>query len=158
MSMLQAWVFDKVAVVVFPWHEPVDPPERGARVEVRLLAEEPHRGSYAAAQRVVIDRPMFRADLFDQTTAPPGNLRSAHFHSHFDGVEPTDRLWPDQIKRDPTGWLAEELADLPALLARGGANVGADDVQADADELRDAIPAIVAAVEATWDAVRAAPV
>jgi len=158
MSVLQAWVFDKVAVLVFPWHEPVEPPERGARVEVRLLADEAHRGSYAAAQRVVIDEPMFRADLFDQTTAPPGNLRSAHFHTHFDGVEPTDRVWPDAIKRDPTGWLATELADLPALLRRGGANFDPKAVQSDAAELRDAIPAIVAAVEATWDAVRTAPV
>jgi hypothetical protein len=158
MSMLQAWVFDTVAVLVFPWHEPIEPPERGARVEVRLLAAEPHRGSYAAAQRVVIDEPMFRADLFDQTTAPPGNLHSAHFHAYFEGVEPTDRLWPDAIKRDPTGWLAAELADLPGLLARGGANVDGAAVEPDAAQLRDAIPAIVAAVEATWDAVRSAPV
>jgi hypothetical protein len=158
MSMHQVWVFDKVAVLVFPWREPMDPPERGARVEVRLLADEPHRGSYAAAQRVVLDEPMFRADLFDQTTAPPGNLRSAHFHPHFDGVEPCNREWPDEIRRDPTGWLAAELADLPGLLARGGANVDAEAVKSDAAELRDTIPAIVAAVEATWDAVRSAPV
>src|SRR5690242_7978750 len=116
--MLQAWVFDRVAVLVFPWHEPIDPPERGARVEVRLLADEAHRGSYAAAQRIVIDHPLFRADLFDQTTAPAGNLRSAHFHPNFEGVEPCNRVWPDAIKQDPTGWLAAELADLPRLVAR----------------------------------------
>ncbi len=156
--MLQAWVFDRVAVLVFPWHEPIDPPERGARVEVRLLADEAHRGSYAAAQRVVIDHPLFRADLFDQTTAPAGNLRSAHFHPNFDGVEPCNRVWPDAIKQDPTGWLAAELADLPRLIARGGAELDATLIAADADALRNAIPAIVDAVEATWSAVRAAPV
>jgi hypothetical protein len=156
--MLQAWVFDNVAVLVFSWREPIDPPERGARVEVRLLADEPHRGSYAAAQRVVIDHPVFRADLFDQTTGPPGNLRSAHFHPHFEGVEPCDRVWPDEIQRDAAAWLAAELADLPGLLARGGAEVDAPAVAADAEQLRDAIPAIVAAVEATWSAVRSAPV
>jgi hypothetical protein len=158
-SMLQAFVFEHVAVVVFPWYEPIDPPERGARVEVRLLAPEAHRGSYAAAQRVVIDRPVLRADLFDQTTHPAGNLRSAHFHSHFDGVEPTDRLWPDQIKADPTGWLKDELGDLGRILTRAGAK-GADDavVARDADAVRDAVPVIVAAVEATWDAVRSTPV
>jgi hypothetical protein len=153
--VLQAWVFDKVAVLVFPWREPVDPPERGARVEVRLLADEPHRGSYAAAQRVVIDDPVFRADLFDQLTAPPGNLRSAHFHPHFDGVEPSDRVWPEAIKRDPTAWLAGELGDLAQLLVRAGANVDPTAFEADGAELCDAIPAIVAAVEATWDTVRA---
>ena len=35
--MLHAFAFDNVAVLVGPWHEPMDPPERGARVEVRLL-------------------------------------------------------------------------------------------------------------------------
>ena len=64
--MQQAFVFERVAVLVGPWHEPVEPPERGARVEVRLLANEPRRGSRSAAQRVVLDQPVFRADLFDQ--------------------------------------------------------------------------------------------
>ena len=39
--MRQAFVFERVAVLVGPWYEPMDPPERGARVEVRLLADEP---------------------------------------------------------------------------------------------------------------------
>jgi hypothetical protein len=153
--MLQAFVFERVAVLVGPWHEPVDPPERGTRVEVRLLDHEPRRGSWSAAQRVVIDQPVFRADLFDVVSEPPGNLASAHFHDRFDGVEPTDRLWPDGIKQDPTGWLAAELGDLGRLLERAGAEAGdAVAVGRDADALRDAIPAIVAAVNATWDTVR----
>jgi hypothetical protein len=156
--MLQAWVFDTVAVLVFPWNEPAEPPERGARVEVRLRAEEPRRGSFSAAQRVVIDEPLFRADLFDQVTAPPGNQRSAHFHPSFEGVEPCDRAWPDALRRDPTGWLAAELGDLPGLVSRGGASLDAAALARDAAELRAAIPAIVAAVEATWSAVRAVPV
>jgi hypothetical protein len=157
--VLQAFVFDHVAVLVFPWNEPIDPPERGARVEVRLRPDEPHRGSYAAAQRVVVDDPVFRADLFDQLTAPPGNLRSAHFHPHFDGVEPCDRVWPAELRQDPTGWLATELADLAGLLARADVDAAtAAWVDDDAAELRDAIPTIVAAVEATWGTVRAASV
>jgi hypothetical protein len=51
--MLQAFVFESVAVLVGPWREPVDPPERGTRVELRLLDQEPRRGSWSAAQRVV---------------------------------------------------------------------------------------------------------
>src|SRR5262245_27126837 len=62
----QAFVFEKTAVIVGPWWEPAEPPERGARVEVRLRADEPRRGSASAAQRVVIDQPVFRADLFDR--------------------------------------------------------------------------------------------
>lgn len=158
-SMLQAFVFENVAILVFPWHEPVDPPERGTRVEVRLLAPEPHRGSPSAAQLFVIDAPVFRADLFDQTNGPAGNLRSAHFHPHFDGVEPSDRFWRDEIRQDPTAWLEGELGDLASLLERGGVDTaGAPWVVGDADAVRDAIPAIVASVEATWETVRSAPV
>jgi hypothetical protein len=157
--MLQAFVFENVAVLVMPWSEPADPPERGTRLELRLLEHEPRRGSFSAAQRVVIDEPVFRADLFDQVNAPPGNLRSAHFHPDFDGVEPSDRAWSDEIQQDPTGWLARELSDLARLLERARVDV-ADPVSLarDAAALRAAVPAIVAAVEATWDAVRAATV
>jgi hypothetical protein len=152
----QAYVFDGVAVLVGPWYEPVDPPERGTRVEVRLLETGPRRGSPSAAERVVIDQPVFRADLFDQTTAPPGNLRSAHCHLGFDGIEPTDRVWDDAIREDATGWLAGQLSDLPGLLARCGVDVSDTEwVDRDAAALKAAVPAVVAAVEATWDEVRA---
>ena len=154
--MRQAFVFDHIAVIVGPWHEPMTPPERGTRLELRLLDEEPTRGSRFAAERVVIDQPLFRADLFDQADGPPGNLRSAHFHPAFDGIEPSDRVWDDRVKRDPLGWLADQLGDLPRLLKESGADAAeADWVDADAAALRDAVPAIQAAVQATWDEVRA---
>ena len=157
--MLQAFVFENVAVLVFPWHEPGEPPERGTRVEVRLLEPQPQRGSRFAAQRVVIDHPVFRADLFDQVTAPPGNLRSAHFHPNFDGVEPSNRFWRDEVKQDPAGWLSTELSDLGKVLERGGVEIaGAEWVEGDGAAVRVAIPAIVAAVEATWESVRSVPV
>jgi len=153
--MQQAFVFEKVAVLVGPWHEPMTPPQRGARVEVRLLADEPRRGTRSAAQRMVIDQPVFRADLFDQVDDPPGNLRSAHFHPRFDGVEPCERHWSDALRADPTGWLAGQLGDLRRLLESSGVDVaGAPWLDVDATALRDALPAIVAAVEATWDDVR----
>jgi hypothetical protein len=153
--MRQVFVFEKVAVVVEPWHEPADPPERGARVEVRLLADEPRRGSASAAERVVIDAPVFRADLFDHVDGPKGNLRSAHFHPYFDGIEPCDRHWADEIKSDPTGWLAKELADLPRLLERGRVRVAdASSVERDAVALRAAVAEVSAAVESVWLTVR----
>ena len=156
--MLQAFVFDNVAVLVGPWWEPAHPPERGTRVEVRLLGGEPRRGSPSAAQRVVIDEPVFRADLFDQTDAPPGNLRSAHFHPNFEGVEPSDRFWRDEIKRDPTGWLAQELGDLRRVSSRRCGPLRHAVGRYRRRRVRDAIPAIVTAVEATFDGVRTAPV
>jgi hypothetical protein len=153
--MIQAFVFDHIAVLVGPWREPADPPEHGARVEVRLRAAEPQRGSYAAAQRVTIDMPMFRADLFDLAERAPGNLAAAHFHEGFDGVEPRDRVWPDGIRDDPLGWLAGQLGDLRMVLARGGADAStiaaSDD---DAVALKAAIPEILNAVESAWTEVR----
>ena len=154
--MRHAFVFDKIAVLVGPWHEPADPPERGTRVEVRLLDDEPRRGTASAAQRVVIDRPLFRADLFDQVDKPPGNLESAHFHPWFDDVEPCERAWPAELARDPLAWLEAELVDLRRLAERGGVPTadaaGLDD---DAVALKAAIPGILHAVETTWDDVRA---
>jgi hypothetical protein len=99
---------------------------------------------------------VFRADLFDQLDAPPGNLHSAHFHPRFDGVEPCERRWSDAIRHDPTGWLTAQLCDLRQLLERSGVDAaGAGWLDGDAAALRDAVPAVVAAVEATWDEVRA---
>jgi hypothetical protein len=153
--MLHAFVFENVAVLVGPWNEPVEPPEQGTRIEVRLTESQRRRGSFSAAQRVVIDQPVFRADLFDRMDSPPGNLLSAHFHPNFDGVEPCDRVWRDEIKHDPTGWLTDELSDLEHLLHRAGVEVtDAASVARDAHALRAAIPAVVAAVTATWNAIR----
>jgi hypothetical protein len=154
--MRNAYVFEGIAVLVGPWHEPMTPPERGARVEVRLLDLEPKRGSRFAAERVVLDQPVFRADLFDRTDSPAGNLKSAHFHPRFEGIEPCDRHWDEAIQRDPAAWLAGELRDLGALLERSGADVGdAPWLAGDADALRAAVPEIVDAVESTWADVRA---
>jgi hypothetical protein len=155
--MQQLFVFDHVAVVVFPWQEPEEP-VRGARVEVRLRVEEPHRGSESAAQRIAVDQPLFRADLFDRFDKPGPNLLGAHFHAGFDGVEPQDREWPKRITADPIGWLRAELGDLGALLTRSGFAAAEPWVETDATALRNALDLIVAAVEATWTEVRATPV
>ena len=155
--MLRVFTFERVAVVVSPWWEPGEPPELGARVEIRLLPDEPHRGSESAAQRVVADLPVWRADLFDQVGAPAGNLLSAHFHPGFDGVEPRARTWPESLRQDPITWLTGELGDLVALCVRSGRpEGGASDaaLSRDADALRAALPEIVAAVERTWTEVR----
>ncbi len=149
--MKQAFVFETVAVLVGPWHEPADPPERGARIEVRLLDAEPARGTFSAAQRVVIGQPLFRADLFDRLDRPVGNLERAHFHPRFDGVEPCDRVWPRELHADPTGWLAAELNDLEGLATRAGlAPAEVASLSDDAAALRKAVPDVVRAVESAW--------
>jgi hypothetical protein len=146
-----AYVFDRIAVLVIPARVTNrDPQETGARVEVRLRDVEPRRGSWGAAQRVVIDRPVFRGDLFDQGDQAPGNWGGAHFHPSFDDCEPTGRYFNDGLTVDPAGWLAAELSDLPRLLARSGL-VDPDEpwVAADALALREAIPVILDAVRCT---------
>jgi hypothetical protein len=147
-----AYVFERIAVVVIPVRVTNrEPQETGARVEVRLRDDEPRRGSWGAAQRLVIDRPIFRGDLFDQIGHPPGNWGGAHFHPSFDDVEPTGRFFNDDLSVDPAGWLTAQLSDLPALLARSGL-VDPDEpwVAVDAVALREAIPVILDAVRCTW--------
>src|ERR1700760_4632458 len=70
--MLYAWGFDRVGVVASDLYF-VDPEpnpgqegaERGVRVEVRLLDRPPLTGSVYAAQPIVIDRPVWRGELFE---------------------------------------------------------------------------------------------
>lgn len=154
--MQRVWTFERTAVVVMPWHEPMSPPERGARVEVRLLAREEQRGSRAASQRIVLDRPVCRYDLFDTTDAPPGNLNAAHFHPQFSGDEPGERVFDEGLRADVCGWLAQDLSDLEGVVARSGVDVEAREVAADADALRLVVDEVIAAVEATWADVRSA--
>ena len=122
------------------WSSP-DPTggERGVRVELRKTA---HRGTRSAAQEVWVDQPLWRADLFDVIDGPPANLARAHFHPNFEGVEPSDRCWDEQLSRDPFGWLAEQLCD---LVVTSGATGDEDWLAADAAELARNVPTIVEA-------------
>lgn len=149
-SIRHAFVFDHVAVLVGIAHVDGNPPERGARVEVRLLGDERRQGSRRAAEPLTIDRPMFRADLFDRLDASPGNLASAHFHPSFKGVEPCYRQWPDALRSDPVGWLRSELGDLRQLLERSGLESdNAPWLDADAAAVESALPQLMDAVETT---------
>jgi len=147
-----AYVFERIAVVVMPVRVTNrDPQEIGARVEIRLRDVEPRRGGWGAAQRMVIDRPIFRADLFDQVDKAPGNWGGAHYHPTFDDIEPIGRFFHDGLTADPEAWLTAELSDLPAVLRRSGL-VDADEpwVPAEAVALREAIPVILDAIRSTW--------
>ena len=93
--MLHTFVYSRVAVLVRHWFEiGLDDGvlEHGARLELRRLEPQPHRGTESAAQRIVIDRPVWRADLFDRLDRPAGSFSAAHFHPRFDGDEPCDRV------------------------------------------------------------------
>jgi hypothetical protein len=106
--------------------------EHGARIEVRELREEPHRGSESASQVVIVDRTMWRADLFDRLSDTPGSFGVAHFHPRFTDNEPCARVRDTALTADPWGWLGDQVATLGA--AAGGDAWDLD--PADAAELR----------------------
>jgi hypothetical protein len=141
--MLIAFTFTRLAVNVRRWFEisSAAVKEHGARVELGLLDPQPHRGIESAAQKTVIDRTFWRADIFNRLDRPPTSFSAAHYHPYFDGVEPSERSWSVELTGDPWTWLADQLRDVEARLEEAGLDPGlAID---DADDLRSFVPQIV---------------
>lgn len=101
------------AVIVRHWFE-VDlddaSMEHGVRIELREMPAQPRRGSESAAQLVVADRPLWRADLFDRLADEPGTFGAAHYHPQFEGNEPCARVWDTTLTSDPWAWLGDQFA------------------------------------------------
>ena len=158
--MLAAFGFETLGVVVGDMYfvNPAPPagqetPERGVRLELRLVDRaEPH-GSIYAGIPISFDRPVWRVDLFGSTESEPGTLDRAHHHPRFDGWEPGRRHFVDELSADPLSWLAGQLADPDTVLARAGVDV---DLVTEADKrgLAAAAPEIIAAVQRMLDGVR----
>jgi hypothetical protein len=112
----------RTAVVVRHWFE-IDlddaSMEHGARIELRELTAQPHRGSESAAQLITLDRPLWRADLFDRLADAPGSFGAAHYHPEFSGDEPCPRVWDRDLTASPWDWLGHQLADLGAAQPGG---------------------------------------
>lgn len=158
--MLAAFGFETMGVVVGDMFF-VDPrplegqetPERGVRLELRLVDRDEPQGSIYAGVPICFNRPVWRVDLFGSTESPPGTLDRAHHHPRFDGWEPGRRHFVPELSADPVAWLADQLADPAAVLARAG--VDPDEVpEADKAGLAAAAPEIVAAVKRMLDSVR----
>ena len=158
--MLAAFVFETMGVVVGDMYF-VDPnplagqetPERGVRLELRLVDRAEPQGSIYAGVPIAFTRPVWRVDLFGSTASPPGTLDRAHHHPRFNGWEPGRRHFVPELTADPGSWLADELADPAAVLARAG--VDADEVsEVDKSGLAAAAPEIVATVKRMLDGVR----
>lgn len=128
-------MLSRTAVIIRHWFE-VDlddaSMEHGVRIELRALAPQPRRGSESAAQLVVVDKPLWRADLFDRVTDAPGTFGVAHYHPRFDGNEPCARVWDETLTADPWAWLGNQFAQLGA--GEGGSEAWPVD-PADAPEL-----------------------
>jgi hypothetical protein len=158
--MLAAFGFEAMGVVVGDMYF-VDPnpnegqetPERGVRLELRLVDREKPQGSIYAGVPISFTRPVWRVDLFGSTESPPGTLDRAHHHPRFNGWEPGRRNFVPELSADPVGWLTGQLADPAAVLERAGVEPG-EVSDADKAGLAAAAPEIVAAVKRMLDGVR----
>ena len=142
--MLYSFVHSRVAVLVRHWFEiglTDGVLEHGARLELRLLEPQTHRGTESAAQRLVIDRPVWRADLFDRLDRPAGTFSAAHFHPRFDGDEPSDRIFREELTADPWAWATAQLSDLQAVADAAG--LPPDAFADDARDVREQIRMII---------------
>jgi hypothetical protein len=159
--MLQVFAFDKVGVVLSDLYF-VDPnpgkgqegPERGVRLEVRMMAQGQLNGSIYSARPIEIGQPVWRADLLEAADGPPGSLNRAHHHPGFRGWEPGKRVFDRGLSGDPVRWVGEQLADLSGLLERAGIESDAA-LAADAEQLRASVPDIERALSGLLDRVKA---
>jgi len=159
--MLQVFGFDRIGVVIGDIYF-IDPtpakgqegPERGIRLEVRMLEPGELTGSIYSARPISIAEPVWRADLLESADGPPGSLNRAHHHPNMRDWEPGKRVFDRALSSDPVGWVGTMLSDLEGLLDRAGIDVDAA-LAADAENLRGAVPEVQRAVTGMLDRVKA---
>ena len=159
--MLQAFVFERVGIVVGDLYF-VDPnprpgqegPEHGVRLELRVVDRGELKGNIYSATPIEVGRPIWRVDLLESVDGKPGSFNRTHHHPKFTGWSPQPRAFLRELSADPLGWLAGELADLPAILDRAGVPQDIAD-PSDAASLKDMAPTIVDVTRIMLDKVRA---
>ena len=126
--MLQAFVFERVGVVVGDLYflDPNPRPgqegaEHGVRLELRAIDRGELKGTIYSATPIEVGRPIWRVDLLESVDGKPGSFNRTHHHPKFTGWNPNPRVYLKELSADPLGWLAGQLADLPGVLAGGGA-------------------------------------
>ena len=150
--MRSAVIVGAIAVTAEYWEESQadGTRETGCRVQLRRVrvvpASEPPPVPRRDAVFWSIEAPVWRADLFSEDGgAVP--FDAAHYHPTFAGLTPCERVFDPAIQADPLAWISWRLADVPAMLTEAG---HADLVaELDADALTQAMPAILATIEAT---------
>ena len=161
--MLQAFVFERVGIVVGDLYF-VDPqpdkgqegPEHGVRLELRVFERGDLKGSIYSAIPIEAARPIWRVDLLESVDGKPGSYDRTHHHPSFSAStwDPRPREFLRELSADPLGWLGKQLADLPGILQRAGV---AEDIAHPSDEasLREMAPVIVSTAKMMLDKVRA---
>lgn len=126
--------------------------ETGCRVQLRRVRTVPAPVPPPQPRRDAvfwaIEEPVWRADLFS-VVGGAARFDAAHYHPTFSGLVPCERVTDPVIDADPVGWIERRLADVPAMLAEAGHRELADLL--DAGELRQAMPAVLAAIRTTLD-------
>lgn len=157
--MLYLFGFDKVGVVVgdmyFVDPDPIpgqESPERGVRLEVRLLEQGSMDGTIYAARPIAIDRPIWRADLLESVDTPPGSFDRTHHHPHFDEWEPGEREFVVELSAKPLPWVGRALSDLESLLVASDMSLS-DVAPADPRLLKEAVPEILEVTSRLLDRV-----
>lgn len=158
--MLAVFAFDRIAVALADLYfvNPVPKndqfgAERGVRVEVRLVEAEEMGGVYSA-RRIVLDRPIWRADLLSSADGPVRSFDRAHHHPSCEGWEPGVRRFDRGMTADPLGWTMGRLGDIESLVVECGFDPGLLG-PADVTGLAAAVEEISAAVEAILDGIEA---
>jgi len=159
--MLQAFVFERVGVVVGDLYflDPNPQPgqegaEHGVRVELRVFDRGELKGTIYSATPIQVGQPIWRVDLLESVDGTPGSFNRTHHHPKFTGWDPGRRVYARELSADPLGWLAGQLADLPAVLERAGVPADTAD-PSDADSLRDLAPTIAGVAGMMLDRVHA---
>lgn len=159
--MLQAFVFEKVGVVVGDLYF-LDPnpakgqegPEHGVRVELRVIDRGELKGTIYSATPIEVAKPIWRVDLLESVDGKPGSFDRTHHHPRFQEWDPTPRKFLRELSSDPIGWLEKELSDLPAVLERAGFPADTAD-PSDVDSIREFAPTIAATADMMLKKVRA---
>ncbi len=160
-AVLYAFGFERVGVVVSDLYF-VDPnprpgqegAERGVRLELRMLEPGELKGSIYSARPIEVARPVWRVDLLETVSGPPGSLNRAHHHPRFNGWEPGRRMFDEELSADPVAWVGKQLSDLAAVLDRAGEPAD-ESFAADAQRLRDRAPEIMETVRVMLEDVKA---
>ncbi len=160
--MLQAFVFEKVGIVVGDLyfldpapHPGQEGPEHGVRLELRAFERGEPKSSIYSAVPIAAGRPIWRVDLLESVDGKPGSFNRTHHHPRFtESWDPSSRNFVRELSQDPLGWLAAQLADLPGILDRAGLPQDTAD-PSDAASLNDMAPAIVGVTSMLLDKVRA---
>ena len=151
VGVLWSMAFNRVGVVVSDIYF-VDPnplpgqegAERGVRLELREFERDELVGSIYSSVPIRVARPLWRVDLLEAVSSPPGSLDRAHHHPRLHDWNPGRRVFVEELSKDPVAWLRGRFAAIEEVLDQ--AEAGPVD-HYDVEALRAAGPTVVAVVE-----------